>query len=435
MKCNTLALFGGSPVLAKPFPVWTWPPCYEEMGKAVANYVSGNQPLSIQGRDGVIADCEDLFNQHFHRKHSVLCSSGTMALYSAYFALNVKPGDEIICTTITYHATATAALHLGALVRLVDVEPETGNIDIDRVADAINHRTVAVASNAMWGHPVDQFRLRHLCDRHRIAWIEDFSHAHFSSTKTPKSNNTLDDSIFETDITTPVGSLGDISCCSLQGNKFVTGGEAGILLTNSDEFHDRAVLLGHNLLRSQTCVIDPNYAPISRTGYGLKLRCHPLAAVMIREQLNNHVNQWISERTDSLTRLSDALRELPEIRPPVIREYVSSMGAWYGYKPWIDWSALNVTRERVVMALRAENLDVDIPGSPALHRMSIFDPDTFPILQFEKYDNRGNEFPNADSYSKGTLSLPTFTGLRDEVRLQSMIEGFQKVWSNLELLG
>ena len=414
---DKLALLGGKPVLPKRLPAWSWPPRYSGQGDVVKNYVDGGQPLSIQGREGVIAGCEDELKRRLHRRHAILCSSGTMAIYSAWFALGISPGDEVICTTITYHATATPALHLGAKVVLVDVEPDTGNIAVNAVENAITSRTRAVATNALWGHPVEQQRIRALCDQHRLAWLEDFSHAHFSEY-----------------LGRPVGSWGDVACASLQGGKFISGGEGGVLVTDSDAVHDRAVLLGHNLKRSETCVLDPQYQPISRTGYGLKLRSHPLAAALIYDQLVHYADDWILQRKHSLERLSQGLAGLEGLRPPVVRDYVTSMGAWYGYKPWIDFARLGVTRERLVEALKAENLEVDIPGSPPLHKLPIFDPDRFPINGFEKHDNRGGAFPNAESYSAGILSLPTFTGSDDEFALTAMIHGFRKVWDHLNEL-
>ncbi len=414
---NQLALFGGPPVLNQPLPQWSWPPRYPGMGQILKDYVDTGKSLSIQGRDGVIAACEEEFKHRLGRRHAIMCSSGTMAIYSGFFALGIEPGDEVICTTVTYHATATPALHLGAKVVLVDVECDTGNIDVDAVAASISPRTRVVATNAMWGHPVEQHKLRELCDSRRIAWMEDFSHAHFAEYEGR-----------------PTGSWGDIACASLQGNKFISGGEGGVLVTDNDELHDRVVLLGHNLRRSQTCVINPEYEPIARSGYGLKLRCHPLAASLIHDQLIHHVDNWIVQRFESLERLTYGLSALPGVRPPVVRDYVTSMGAWYGYKPWVDWNLLAVTRERVVEALRAENLEVDIPGSPPLHSMALFDPSQFPISGFKKFDNRHRDFPNANSYAAGLLSLPTFTGSRDDFGLESMIEGFKKVWANLDVL-
>lgn len=414
---SRLALFGGTPVLDKPLPQWSWPPRYPGMGAIMKEYVDSGQPLSIQGREGIIAECEDEFKRRLSRRHAIVCSSGTMAIYSAFFAFGIQQGDEIICPTVTYHATATPAMHLGAKVVLVDVEPDTGNIDLGAVAASISPRTRAVASNAMWGHPVRQKALRELCDRHGIFWMEDFSHAHFSE--------------FEHRF---VGTWGDIACASLQGSKLLSGGEGGLLVTDNDEFHDRAILLGHNLRRSSTCVLNADYKPIGRSGFGLKLRCHPLAATLVYDQLINHVDRWITQRHQSLTTLSEGLADLDGIRPPAIHHYVTSMGAWYGYKPWVDWSELRISRELAVRALRAENLEVDIPGSPPLHRMALFAPNQFKINEFEKFDNTVRQFPNAEAYLGGLLSLPTFTGPADEVGLQSMLEGFRKLWANLSEL-
>jgi len=135
-----------------------------------------------------------------------------------------------------------------------------------------------------------------------------------------------------------------------------------------------------------------------------------------------------------LQRLTQGLADLEGLRPPVIRDYVTSMGAWYGYKPWIDFARLGVAREKLVEALNAENLEVDIPGSPPLHKLAIFAPDQFRINGFEKHDNRGGTFSDAETYSAGILSLPTFTGPDDDVAVTAMIEGFRKVWRHLDEL-
>jgi dTDP-4-amino-4,6-dideoxygalactose transaminase len=110
------------------------------------------------------------------------------------------------------------------------------------------------------------------------------------------------------------------------------------------------------------------------------------------------------------------------------------MGAWYGYKPHVDEAVLGVSRERLVAALKAEGLDVDIPGTPALHTFALFEPHRFLIGSFSKHDNRSSQYPGADTYHRDLLSLPTPTGARDEAMLQLLIEGFQKVWRHLEEL-
>ena len=147
-----------------------------------------------------------------NRRYALLTSSGTMALYSAFFGLDLKPGDEAISTVYSFHATATPLLHLGAKVVFCDVEPDTGNIDPSKLGELINSRTRAVVTNHMWGHPVDVTAMQEICRRHGLAWVEDCSHAHFSG--------------YEGKL---VGSFGDVSVFSLQGNKLLTGGEGGII--------------------------------------------------------------------------------------------------------------------------------------------------------------------------------------------------------------
>lgn len=78
-----------------------------------------------------------------------------MALYSAFFALDLQPGDEVISTTITYHATVTPALHFGAHVVLADVEPDTGNISVADALSLVTPRTRAMVTNALWGRMED----------------------------------------------------------------------------------------------------------------------------------------------------------------------------------------------------------------------------------------------------------------------------------------
>lgn len=272
----------------------------------------------------------------------------------------------------------------------------------------------------MWGHPVEQEAVRALCDRQGLSWIEDVSHAHFAEYRGRV-----------------VGSFGDIAVASLQGAKLISGGEGGIFLTNDPHLYERAVLLGHPLARSSELVGSGPLEPIGRTGYGLKLRCHPLAAVLIHDQVQHHADRWVLERRDSLTRLSNGLSGLRGLRTPVVRESTTSMGAWYGFKPWVDVVAIGITREQLVRALRAEGLDVEVPGSPPLHHLAIFDGERFPVaprMAWQPHAAPAVQFPSADSYNGGTLSLPTPTGSEDEPILTVLVDGFQKVWRHLDAL-
>ncbi len=412
-----LAICGGSPVVKTPRPHFRWPPHVPGLADALARYVEEGGPLSIPGRDGIYAKLEDRLAALHGRGYALLTSSGTMALYSAFFGLGLEPGEEVISTVYSFHATATPLLHLGVLVHFCDVEPDTGNIDASALDMLVTPRTRAVVTNHMWGHPVDVDAVAAICRRRGIAWVEDCSHAHFAQHRGRT-----------------VGGFGDVSVLSLQGNKLLTGGEGGVLLTDSREIYERATLLGHSLQRSEECVQDSRWREIRRTGFGLKFRMHPLAAVMVDYLLEPHCFDWIRSRAETLRRFSEGLAATGKVQPMARRPYVTSMGAHYGFKPRLDFPALRVTREALVTALRAEGLEVDIPGSPPFHRLPLFDPERFPISGFRKADHRGRSFPGAEAYCASILSLPTFTFPEEVPLVDAYVEAFAKVFENIEVL-
>ena len=414
---SDLALFGGPPAVQAPPPHFAWPPPMPELGSVLASYVDGGGPLSIVGRAGVFEQLEDRFCELVDRRFGLLCSSGTMALYSAFFALGLQPGDEVVSTVYSFHATATPLLHLGARVVLCDVEPDTGNIDPDALAELVGPQTRAVVTNHMWGHPVDVDRIRALTTDRGLPWVEDCSHAHFAEHRGRR-----------------VGGFGTIAVFSLQGNKLVTGGEGGILLTDDRGLYERATLIGHGMKRAKETVQDPALTPIARTGYGLKLRMHPLAALTALHILDRHCFRWIRERGELLDHFGARLAETGLVQPPARRAYVTSMGAHYGFKPRIDFAALGVPRDRLIEALRAEGLDVSIPGSRPFHQLPLFDADRFHVSGFDKVDHRGRTFPGADVYYGSIVSLPTFTDPSDRPLVDAYAEAFAKVLGRREEL-
>lgn len=414
---NELAICGGRPVIETPKPHFRWPPHIPGLAEEIARYVESGEPLSIVGRSGVFRTLEEKMCALHGRRYGIVTSSGTMALYSAYFGLDLQPGDEVISTVYSFHATSTPLLHLGIRVVFCDVEPDTGNIDAAEIEALITPRTRAIVTNHMWGHPVDIDNVLGVCRKHGIAWVEDCSHAHFSEYKGRY-----------------VGSFGDVAVFSLQGNKLLTGGEGGILLTDSTEVYERATLLGHSLKRSEECVNDPRWQDIRRTGFGLKLRMHPLAAVMVLYLLENTCFDWIASRAETLKRFSTGLEATGRVQPMARRDTVTSMGAHYGFKPRIDFGALGVTREKLIAALQAEGVDADVPGSEPFHHLPLFDSKRFLIANFPKADNTNRRFPGADTYYNSILSLPTFTSRTEWPMVDLYVEAFHKVLSELEKL-
>ena len=367
---------------------YRWPPYIPEMGDLVKDYIDQGKPLSIPDESGIIHELEGDFAKLHHRKYALAVSSGTMALYSAYFALGLSEEDEVICTAFSYHATAAPLLHFGVKIVFCDVEPDTGNIDTAQIEQLITPKTRAIVTNDQWGHPCDKERVLELCRRHGLRYVEDCSHAHFAQYRGRY-----------------VGTFGDVACWSLQGRKLLSGGEGGILLTDDQDLYERAVLLGHNLKRPAQSVKNEIYRPLDRTGYGLKLRMHPLAALMIDHELKNYCFSWIESRARTLEYFQSQLQGT-FLRPMARRDYVTSMGAWYGFMPRLD-PAYKVDRERFIRWMNDQELQISIPKSRPIPDYALFAPDRFPIGHFTKHPV--GTYLNAQSYYAQIVNIPTFT--------------------------
>ena len=311
-----------------------------------------------------------------------------MALYSVYFALNLSPGDEVICTAFSYHATAAPLLHFGVKIVFCDVESDTGNIDARLIEPLITKKTRAIVSNDQWGHPCNKEAILALCEKYKLDYIEDCSHAHFAEYKNRYT-----------------GTFGAASCFSLQGRKLISGGEGGIILTDRQDIYEKAVLLGHNLKRPVQSVKDEEYRPPDRTGYGLKLRMHPLAALMIYYQLQNYVFEWIASRSETLTYFESRL-EGTFLLPMAKRSYVTSMGAWYGFMLRLK-PEYHVDKKHFLGWMNEHGLQVTIPKSAPIPNYALFHPDVFPIGNFQKYSI--NDCPIANQYYESILNFPTLT--------------------------
>ncbi|HST79657.1 MAG TPA: DegT/DnrJ/EryC1/StrS family aminotransferase [Verrucomicrobiae bacterium] len=178
--------------------------------------------------EGPIAEFERQFAQLTGSRYALTMNSGTAALHSAYFALGVKPGTEVIVPGYTFFATAAPILQCGGRPVFCDVDPETLVADPDDVERRITPRTRAICVVHLWGNPAPMDRFVEIARRHNLGLIEDCSHAHGALYRNRA-----------------VGSWGHIGCFSLQGPKAVSAGEGGIAVTDDPVLFDRMLALGH----------------------------------------------------------------------------------------------------------------------------------------------------------------------------------------------
>ena len=306
---------------------------------------------------------------------------------SAYFALGLRNGDEVICTAFTYHATISPARMLGAKIVFCDVEDDTGNINTSLIENLITSKTKAIVTNDMWGHPCDKDKITAICRKHNLRYIEDCSHAQFAKYKDRYT-----------------GTFGDIACWSFQSRKMIGGGEGGILLTDDFRLYERAVLFGHYSWRSLNTAKSSEYLPIAQTGFGLKLRMHHLSAVIVLHLIRNYAQKWIVGREETLNYFSRQLERYTPLKAMARRDYVKSTGGWYGFFPRMpDY----VDRDEFIAFLKANDVKVKYSSCKILPYLPLFrmKDDGGKIV----YSEIEQQFPAAERYERSIIGFPAFT--------------------------
>lgn len=260
------------------------------IGKYILNDVS-----TTAGGGGEVGTLEREFKRMVGADYALLMNSGTSAIHSAYHAVGVTSGTEVIVPGYTFPASATPALLCGAEVVFCDVDPKTLLIDPEDVKRKLTSRTRAICAVHVWGNPCPMDELVGIGKEAGVAVIEDASHAPGGVYKGRK-----------------VGGIGDIGCFSLQGRKAVTGGEAGIALTNNRRYMDRMLALGH-FGRTGSEIKSPE-EDVDGFSLGAKYRPHLFAAVMALSSLRR-LDELNKGRRDRYRWLSEELGDCAAVSP------------------------------------------------------------------------------------------------------------------------
>jgi len=420
---DKLALFGGIPVV-KTQKIPTWPDVGLEEIEAVKELLQHNI-LSIYDRSGIYEEFETNFAQYHGVKYALSHNSGTSSLHAAFFAAGVGPGDEVLAPTYTFLATATPIFQLGATPILCEMDPETLTIDPEDTAARVTSKTKAIVVTHMWGHPCEMGQLMEIARTHNLILIEDCSHAHGATYKGRK-----------------VGTIGHMGCFSLEGHKAICAGEGGMLITNEQEFYERAILLGHFGKRAKQEVTLQPYRRYVETGFGHKYRIHPLGAAIANIALK-YLDQKNEIRRHNMNWFSQRISGIPGIVPPITRSH-STRGGWYGYKPFYKPEDLgNLSISRYIEALDAEGVPIKKPGSKPLHLLPLFQDPPSKLTQLGSFwrsfascaspGYKQGDFPISEGIYSRLLSLPVFAQpalpLLEEfaIALEKVAENFKKL--------
>jgi perosamine synthetase len=297
-------------------------------------------------------------------KHAISCNNGTTALHLALVGLGVRSGDEIIVPDLTYIASANCVRYCGAEPIFVDCNDRSFNIDPNQIESRITPRTKGIIAVHLYGQSCDFDPIQEIADRHGLFVIEDAAEAHGACYKGRR-----------------VGALGRCASFSFFGNKIITTGEGGAVVTN-----DTALASHLRLLRGQG--MDPSrryWFPI----VGFNYRMTNLAAAIGLAQLER-----IEEALAFRKRLASWYDELLSGDLRIICPHTE---VWAEHSYWMYTVMLGadvrVSRDKVI-----ERMDLmGIETRPVFYPMHVLPP----------YAQSAAAFPRATSCAERGLNLPT----------------------------
>ena len=330
-------------------------------------------------------------------KSTVVVSSGTAALHCAYFAADIKPGDEVITTPLTFVATAAMASMFGATIKFADIQPDTGNIDPESVKALVTSKTKVIAGVDYAGHPVEIDELKEIAKNAGALFLEDAAHSIGSTYKGR-----------------PVGKDADLTAFSFFPTKNLTTGEGGAISSNDPILGQRSRQFKmHGLVRDVDRMRNSDIGAWHQEvhHFGLNYRLPDVLCALGSSQLAR-IEEFKAARSKIFEKYSKGLGDLDWVTLPTKRDYVDPM--WHLYPVRVP----HALRRPLFDYLRSNGVIVQVNYIPAYWH---------PV--YEDLGYKKGLSPVAENYYLGEISLPMYSDLREaqQVRVIELIRDFKQL--------
>lgn len=328
----------------------------------------------------MVKEFERVFAERLGCRHAIAVNSCTAALHLALEAIGLQEGDEVLVPTMTFAATAEVVTYFKAKPVLVDVQPDTLNIDIEKLERAITPHTKAIIPVHFAGHPCDMDPIFAMAKKYGLKVIEDAAHAlpaHYKG----KS----------------IGTLGDLTCFSFYATKNITTGEGGMVTTDNDQWAKRIRQMSlHGLSRDAWNRYTSQgswYYEIAAPGF--KYNMTDIAAAIGIPQLEKSQTFW-EIRQKYAQVYFEGLQDVPEIRMPSIVGDVQH--AWHLFVIQLELDRLRLDRGDFIELLRKYQIGTSVHFIPLHHH---------PWYRRE-FNYCDKDFPVASAAYERILSLPLY---------------------------
>ena len=328
---------------------------------------------------------EQEFTKYVNAPAALALSSCTAALHTALVINKIGPGDEVITTPMTFTATVAVIEHVGATPVLVDIQPDTMNIDPVKIQAAITDKTKAVIAVHYGGHPCEMDEINSICNENNLLLVEDAAHAIPAKYKGKF-----------------IGSGENPVAFSFYATKNLTTAEGGMLTGNKDLIEKGVVSSLHGMNRDAWKRNDQTgswrYDIVTP---GFKYNMTDLQAGMGLAQLKK-LKAMHNRRKEIVAMYNDAFSSVGIFDLPVEREYCES--AWHLYPLRIREGALKITRDEFIEELRKRNIGTSVHFIP-IHTFTYY---------VEKYGYKPEDYPVAFNESERLITIPLHPGLSDD---------------------
>lgn len=326
----------------------------------------------ISSLGSFVSQFEDEFGKYCGAKYGIATNSGTTALHLALEALCVGKGDEVIIPDFTMIATAFAVSYTGAKLVLVDSEMKTWNLNVREIEKKISDRTKAIVVVHTYGHPVDMDPILKLGNQEGIPIVEDAAEAHGAEYKGRKT-----------------GGMGIIGVFSLYGNKIITTGDGGMMVTSDPDLAERA-----RRLRHFACVGDTHFLH-KRIAFNYKMS-NLQAAVGVAQM--GRLEELIRIRRRNAAIYNDRLKNVAGLTLPPEAEWAKNV--YWMYSVLVE-DEFGISRNKMIQEL--EKLDIETRAFfTPMHNQPCYK------------EMRNENFPIANGLSRRGINLPSGSKLTEK---------------------
>lgn len=409
-----LAILGGTPI-RKAGPIGpAWPYVDDNVVDAIVKTTKSRVWSRIQSPKGTVPTFEEAFASLIGTKHSVGTGSGTQALSTCVFALGIGPGDEVITSPYSDFGTISSILTSGALPVMIDLDPESYQMDAAKIEQHINGNTRAIMPVHIFGVASEMDKIMAIAKKHKLFVIEDACQAPLARYQGKG-----------------LGTIGDVGCFSFQASKAIACGEGG-------------AVVGDNEAIMEECYTVQNRGA-SRKGsnetIGPKYRMNEFEGAILMGQFPG-IRERFETRDANANYLASKLKGFAALVPQ--KKYPGTeSGSYYHYGMTYNREHWGVERSKFLKAVAAEGVSLGSYIRNGLHR----EPWVDHILGLKSYKNsysasrlkeykESTRLPNCDRVTDETMVSFPGSGplLAPREEMDNIINAIMKVYENREQL-